>query len=79
MSVRPSGLRASGLWPVFSSRKKWIIKCGKCGFNWSDRVIVDEPSMSICPACRTINEWSIYEFQKLYDKETGGINETLYS
>ena len=69
MSIPPAGLSANGLLPIFASKKKWTIQCGKCYFIWQDKVVVSEPSMSICPSCREVNSWSLNNFITAYEKE----------
>ncbi len=69
--IKPSGLLANGLWNIFTGKKKYIITCGKCKFDYTDKVIfnIRDTAKSICPNCRTINKWSHSGFQKIYDKQ----------
>ena len=69
--VKPSGLLANGFWNIFTGKKKYTITCGKCSFNYIDKVIfeIEDTARSICPNCKSINKWSHTEFEKFYDRQ----------
>ena len=69
--VKPSGLLANGFWNIFTGKKKYTISCGKCNFNYADKVLfkTGDTARSICPNCKSINKWSHSKFQKFYDRQ----------
>ena len=65
--VAPSARAANGLRPLFSSKKRYDITCGKCGFGYRDRVFcVTDEARSRCPMCNTINRWLHSEWFRFY-------------
>ena len=70
MEIYPTELLANGLWNIFTGKKKYTIKCGKCNFAYKDKVIFDmgDIARSICPNCKIVNKWSHSGFNRYYNK-----------
>ena len=69
--TRPYFLYANGFWNTFTGKKKYDITCGKCRFNYTDKVLfaTGDTATSICPNCKSVNKWSHSKFQEFYDRQ----------
>ena len=63
----PKSVAANGWRNPFSSRKKFIIRCGECGYGYADKPILQERMTSVCPACHSMNVWSFKAWKHYYD------------
>jgi hypothetical protein len=71
-TVNPKLIEANGLYNPWSSFKHFNIVCGECGHGYRGKVLLQEAATSICPACQSLNKWSMTRWAEAYEKKIAG-------